>query len=109
MPKQWVIMMVPSAKKATVNPYLVGLFGDDPGTDLLPLNAYLDGQADDVGTHCVIRTASPQSEADQLVAFFTHPDQAGCGIYTEELQQGVPGPMVWAYAEATWDLLPVVA
>ena len=82
---------------------MVGLFGDDPGSVEISLNAYIDGQDSTVATYSVGVSNCSQADATTLQNYMT---TTGCG---SAVYPAGSGEDYWAEALRLWGLKPVVA
>ena len=107
MPRHYVMTYAPAAQVPALNDYLVELFGDDPGTDEITINAYLDGATPTVATHSMGVANCSQGDTNAIVAALNGQQSlAGCDCLTYPLSGAQPD--FWAEALAAWGVRPVV-
>lgn len=104
MPRHDVLSKVPADKLAEANAYMVGLFGEDPGTQVISLNAYEDGNDPQVATHSLSNINCSQAETNSLTSYMGV--TAGCAALT--FAPPGSGQDRWAAALAAWGLKPVM-
>lgn len=107
MPRNYVMTYAPAAKVEALNDYLVSLFGDDPGTQEISLNAYEDGQDETVATHSMGVANCSQGQTNAIVAAMNaNVSLAGCDCQTYPVAGAATD--FWAEALAAWNIRPVV-
>lgn len=101
--RQQVTTFATAAAMAALNDFMVGLFGDDPGSEEITLNAYLDGADPSAATHSFGVANCSQADADSIGAYTDAVEGTDSAAYPAS------GPMPgWDVALARWGLKPVV-
>lgn len=103
MSRKDVLTGVPAGQLDAANSYMVGLFGDDPGTQEISLNAYVSGQDQTVATVSVAVANCSNADASNLSNYMT--TTPGCSV---ALYPGGSGTDYWAEALRLWNYNPVV-
>jgi hypothetical protein len=94
-----VMVKTPTVHFDSVNAYMVTLFGDDPGTQEIGLNAYLAGADPTAATHSMGVANCSQADTDSLTAFLAALDGCDSAVY-----DAGSGEDYWAEAGRLWDL-----
>jgi hypothetical protein len=101
--RQYVATKVTAAELQAVNDYLVDLFGDDPDSEEITLNAYVDGADPSVATHSFSNMNT--SAADALSIASELVSHAGCD---SRHRNYTSGSYSWDDARMIWNLRPIV-
>lgn len=104
MARHDVMTMVPAASYQSANNFMVGMFGDDPGSEEISLNAYLDGQDPAVATHSLGVANCSQADTNSLAGYMA----ATSGCDSKTYPTAGSGANFWADALALWNLKPAV-
>lgn len=104
MARHDVMTKVPVAQYAAANAFLVGLFGDDPGSEEIALNAYLDGEESSVSTYSIGVCNCSQSDTNALVSYMSGAEDCASNVYAT----AGSGADFWADALSLWNLRPTV-
>ena len=101
--RQYVMTKVPAAELAGVNDFLVDLFGDDPGSEEITLNAYVGGSDPTVATHSFCNMNTSAADAGTIASELAN-NHTGCDSRSRNYTSG---PFGWSDAALVWNLYPV--
>jgi hypothetical protein len=99
MARKNVLVKCAAAQMQVVNDKIVDLYGDDPGTQEISLNAYVGGNDPYTATHSIACVNMPEVDAATLVTFVAA--ISGCDTATFPTSQVVD---FWTCAYDLWSL-----
>lgn len=99
-----VMSKVPATALAAANDFMVGMFGDDPGSQEISLNAYVDGSDPTTATHSIGVANCSQADTNSLASYLAGAEGCGSKVYAT----AGSGADFWADALAEWSLKAVV-
>jgi hypothetical protein len=104
MARKQVLSMVPADKYDAANAFLIGLFGDEPGSEEISMNAYLNGEDPSIATHSLGNCNCSTADAVTWENYLAVTD--GCASMTFPATQQIDS---WALALSAWNLKQVGA
>lgn len=108
MPRQYVVTSATTGTaRDSLNSFLIGLFGDDPGSEEVPVaNAYLVGEDPAVATHSFGCMNVSQADSNSIQTFCGATE--GCAAYEVGPTAGGASYDFWAIGLDQFALKPAV-
>lgn len=103
MSRKYVATYATAETVGAFNDAIASIYGDDPGTQEISLNAYIDGDDPTIATHSFSNMNMAESEAAAVIVY------VGSHLGTDAIARDIAaGSYTWDFALAWYNLKPVV-